>query len=195
MSRREAAFSKSCESIADSLSRRTAGDLLVELAQVRRRGHPADAHPGTGLVDQVDRLVREEAVRDVPVGQRGGLHEGLVRDGDTVVRLVAVAQTLEDLDGVRQGRLRDLDGLEAALKSGVLLQVLAVLVQGRRTDGLQLTAGQHRLQDRSGVDGTLGGTRTDQRVQLVDEQDDVAAGADLLEDLLQALLEVTAVAE
>ncbi len=34
----------------------------------------------------------------------------------------------------------------------------------------------------------------DQRVQLVDEQDDVAAGVDLLEHLLQALLEVTAVA-
>jgi len=31
-------------------------------------------------------------------------------------------------------------------------------------------------------------------VQLVDEQDDVAAGADLLQHLLQALLEVTAVA-
>ena len=36
--------------------------------------------------------------------------------------------------------------------------------------------------------------RADQRVDLVDEQDDVAPGADLLEDLLQALLEVTAVA-
>ena len=34
----------------------------------------------------------------------------------------------------------------------------------------------------------------DQGVDLVDEQDDVAAGADLLEHLLQALLEVTAVA-
>ena len=43
------------------------------------------------------------------------------------------------------------------------------------------------------VDRALGGTRTDQRVQLVDEQDDVAAGVDLLEHLLQALLEVTAV--
>jgi hypothetical protein len=31
-------------------------------------------------------------------------------------------------------------------------------------------------------------------VDLVDEQDDVAAGADLLEHLLEALLEVTAVA-
>src|SRR3982750_3215371 len=37
-------------------------------------------------------------------------------------------------------------------------------------------------------------TCLDQRVQLVDEQDDVAAGLDLLEHLLQALFEVTAVA-
>jgi hypothetical protein len=55
-------------------------------------------------------------------------------------------------------------------------------------------AGQHRLEDARGVDGALGGTGTDQGVDLVDEQDDVAAGADLLEHLLQALLEVTAVA-
>ena len=34
----------------------------------------------------------------------------------------------------------------------------------------------------------------DQRVQLVDEQDDVAAGPDLLQDLLEPLLEVAAVA-
>src|SRR4029077_1656939 len=39
-----------------------------------------------------------------------------------------------------------------------------------------------------------GRPRADERVQLVDEQDDVAARADLLQHLLQALLEVTAVA-
>ena len=44
------------------------------------------------------------------------------------------------------------------------------------------------------VDGALGGAGADERVDLVDEDDDVAARADLLRDLLQALLEVTAVA-
>ena len=44
------------------------------------------------------------------------------------------------------------------------------------------------------VDGTLGGTGADERVDLVDEQQDVAARLDLLEHLLQALLEVAAVA-
>ena len=118
----------------------------------------------------------------------------VVGDRDPVVRLVPVAQALEDLDRVRHGRLADLDRLEAALERGVLLEVLAVLVERGRADGLQLAAGQHRLEDRRRVDRALGGTRTDEGVDLVDEQDDVAAGADLLEHLLQALLEVTAVA-
>ena len=91
-------------------------------------------------------------------------------------------------------RLLDLDRLEAALERGVLLEVLAVLVERGGADRLQLTAGEHRLEDRRGVDRAFGRARTDERVQLVDEQDDVAAGADLLQHLLQALLEVAAVA-
>ena len=111
-----------------------------------------------------------------------------------MVRLVAVAQALEDLDRVAERGLGDLDRLEPALERRVLLDVLAVLVERGGTDGLELTAGQHRLEDAGGVDRALGGTRTHEGVDLVDEQDDVAAGADLLEDLLQPLLEVTAVA-
>ena len=88
----------------------------------------------------------------------------------------------------------DLDRLEPALERGVLLEVLAVLVEGGRADGLQLAAGQHRLEDGGRVDRALGRAGADEGVDLVDEQHDVAAGADLLEDLLQPLLEVTAVA-
>src|SRR5690625_5218453 len=109
------------------------------------------------------------------------------------MRLVAATQTLEDLHGVGDRGLIDLDRLEAALEGGVLLDVLAVLLEGGGADGLQLTAGQHGLEDAGGIDRALGCTRTHQGVDLVDEQDDVAAGADLLEDLLQPLLEVTAV--
>jgi len=54
--------------------------------------------------------------------------------------------------------------------------------------------GQHRLEDGGGVDGTLSRACPDQRVQLVDEQDDVATGPYLLHHLLQALLEVAPVA-
>ena len=64
---------------------------------------------------------------------------------------------------------------------------------GAGANGLQLTAGQHRLQYRGRVDRSLGRARAHESVDLVYEQDDVATGPDLLEDLLQPLLEVTAV--
>ena len=68
------------------------------LLQVRRPGHGLEADAGAGLVDDVDRLVRQAAAGDVAVGQLDGGVEGLVRDLHAVVRLVAVAQALEDLD-------------------------------------------------------------------------------------------------
>ena len=110
-----------------------------------------------------------------------------------MVRLVAVAQALEDLHALLERRLVDGDLLEATLQGRVPLEVLAVLVQRRRADRLQLATGERRLEDRSGVDRALRGTRADEVVELVDEQDDVAALGDLLHHLLQALLELAAV--
>ena len=110
-----------------------------------------------------------------------------------MMRLITVPQALEDLDRVRDGRLGHLDRLKPALQRRVLLQVLAVLIQRGRADGLQLAAGQHRLQDRRGIDRALGGARADQRMQLINEHDDVPADPDLLQHLLQPLFEVTPV--
>ena len=168
-------------------------DLLFELAVARRRGHRLDAHPRRGLVDQVDRLVGQVAVLDVAGGERRRGLESLVRDLAAVVRLVAVAQAAQDLHGVVGRRLLDADLLEAPLERGVALEVLAVLVERRRADRLQLAARERRLQDRRGVDRAFGGAGADEIVELVDEQDDVAALGDLLHHLLQALLELAAV--
>ena len=84
--------------------------------------------------------------------------------------------------------------LEAPLERRVLLDVLAVLVERRRADRAQLAARQHRLQQVGGVDRALGGAGADDRVQLVEEEDDLALGRlDLLEHRLQPLLELAAV--
>src|SRR3989449_10653295 len=55
--------------------------------------------------------------------------------------------------------------LEAPLEGAVLLDVLAVLVEGRRADALQLPARQRRLQHVGGVDRPLGrpGARSEER--------------------------------
>ena len=143
---------------------------------------------------EVDRLVGQEAVGDVALRQRRGGDQRRVGDLDLVVLLVALLEPAQDGDRRLDGRLADVDGLEAALQRGVLLDVLAVLVERRGADRAQLAAGEHRLEQVGGVDGALGGAGADDRVQLVHEQDDLAAGLlDLLEDGLQPLLELAAV--
>ena len=164
---------------------------VVDLGSGRRA---LDAHAAARLVDEVDRLVGQVPVGDVAVCEIGRRDECAVGVRGLVMRLVLLAQPGEDLDRLGHRRLVHLDGLEPPLERRVLLEVLAILLEGRGADRLQLTARQHRLEDAGGVDGALGGAGPDQGVDLVDEQDDVAAGPDLLQHLLEALLEVAAVA-
>ena len=168
-------------------------DLVLELAVTRRSGHRLDPKPRGGLVDQVDRLVGQVPVLDVAVGELGGGLERLVGDRDAVVRLVAIAQAAQDLHRIVHRGLLDPHLLETPLESGVALQILAVLVERRGADRLQLAAGERRLEDRGRVDRALGRACANEVVELVDEQDDVAALLDLLHDLLQPLLELAAV--
>ncbi len=111
-----------------------------------------------------------------------------------MVGLVALLEPAQDGDRVVHAGLAHEDLLEAALQGGVLLDVLAVLVQGGRADQAQLAAGQHGLEHVAGVHGALGRARAHDGVDLVDERDDLPLGGlDLLEDGLQALLELAAV--
>ena len=111
-----------------------------------------------------------------------------------MVGLVALLQAAQDPDRVRHRRLADEDRLEAALERGVLLDVRAVLVERGRADGAQLAAGEHRLEQVARRDGALGGAGADDRVELVDEEDDLAlARGDLSEHRLEPLLELAAV--
>ena len=168
-------------------------ELFLDFLQLRRRGQRHETGAGGGLVDHVDRLVGQLAIGDVAVGQRHRGVDGLLGDLDSVMGLVLVAQALDDLDRLRHGGRLDDDRLEAALEGAILLDVLAVLVQRGGADRLDLAAGQRRLEHVRGVDRALGGAGPDERVQLVEEEDDVLRLADLLHDRLQALLELAAI--
>ena len=174
-------------------------DLELEdasLDDVDLGGHRVDldAQLARRLVDEVDRLVGQEAAGDVAVRQHGCGDERRVLDAHAVVHLVALLQAAQDADGVLDGGLGDVHLLEAPLQRRVLLDALAVLVERGRADHAQLAAGQHRLDHVAGVHRSLGGAGADDRVQLVDERDHLAGGVgDLLEHRLQPLLELAAV--
>ena len=122
---------------------------------------------------EIDRLVGQEAIGDVAMREHRRGDQGRVLDLDAVMDLVALAQAAQDADRVLDGRLADHDRLEAPLERGVLLDVLAVLVERGRADGVQLAAREHRLEHVGGVHRPFGGAGADDGVELVDEQDDL----------------------
>ena len=67
-------------------------DPALDLVDLGRHRGELDRDARRRLVDQVDRLVGQEAVGDVAVAQRGGRDQRRVGDRDLVVRLVALLQ-------------------------------------------------------------------------------------------------------
>ena len=173
---------------------REAAQVFLERPRVGVLRLRAQADAGARLVDEVDRLVRKEPIPDVAVRELGGGDDRLVGDPDAVERLVAVLQAVQDLDRLVHRRLADEHRLEAPLERGVALDVLAVLVERRRADDVHLASGERRLEHVAGVHRALGRAGPDERVQLVDEEDDLALVlGDLVDHVLQPLLELAAV--
>ena len=168
-------------------------ELRLQILDLVRIGQGAQAHLRRRLVDQIDRLIGQEAVGDIAGAELDRRLDRFIGDLDLVVRFIAVAQTLEDRDRVLLVRLADGHGLEAALQSRVLLNILAVFLEGRRADDLKVAARQRGLEDIRGVGAALRGARADDGVQLVDKEDDVLALLDLVDSVLDPLLKLAAV--
>jgi len=118
----------------------------------------------------------------------------LIGDRDAVVRFVFVAQALQDLDGVSNFWFFNFDRLKATLKCCIFFEVLTKLVECCCTDCLQFATREHWLKNRRCVDCAFCCTCTDKRVDLVDEQNDVATSFDFFEHFLQTLFKVSAIA-
>ena len=170
---------------------RVVADLLFDLVRADEVGI-FQVHVRAGLVDEIDGLVGQETVGDIALAEHDGQTAHSVRDDDAVEVLVIAAHALEDLDTVVDARLGHRDGLEAALEGRVLFDVLAVLGERRRADNLDLAARERGLEDVGGVHAALGVAGADDVVHLVDDEDDVADAADLLDEALHAALELAA---
>ena len=111
-----------------------------------------------------------------------------------MVQLVFFLEPAQDRDRILDRRLGDEDRLETARERRVLLDMLAIFVERRRADAMQFAARQRRLQEIGRIHRAVGLAGADERVHLVDEQDDAAfRRGDLVEDGLQPLLEFAAI--
>ena len=133
----------------------------------------ADRDARAGGVEQADRLVGQLARRDVAVRQLDRGLDRLVEELHPVVLLQhRWRRRASSAMRLRLVGLVDLHDLEAPGQRRVLLEVLLVLGPGRGGDRAQLAARQRRLEQVGRVAGAGRAAGADQRVGLVDEQDD-----------------------
>ena len=151
-------------------------DLAAQFIQ--RPGHRLDfrAHLGSSLIHQVDGLVRQEPVGNIPVRQSGCRHQSRITDAHPVMHLIALLEPAQDGDGILHAGLAHQHRLEAALQCGILLDILPVFIEGSGANAAQLPPGQHGFQDIARIHGPLGGTCPHYRVHLVDEEKDLPVG-------------------
>ena len=132
-------------------------------------------HPdlGSGLVHQVNGLVRQLTVGNVTMRQFGGGDNGAICHLNPVVNFITLFQAPQDGDGIFLTGFADQYFLEATLKSGVFFDVFTVFVQGSRAHAVQLATSERRLEHITGIHGAFGLAGTNHGVNLVDEQDDL----------------------
>ena len=152
-----------------------------------------DASASTSLIEDVNCLVWQEAVLDVAARKRNGSLDSSLGVVDVVVLLVAVLKTVDDRNSVVVVWLADVDRLETSLKCSVLLDMFTILFCRSCTNDLDFSTRQRWLQDGRGVDGALCGAGANDGVNLVNEEDVILGFLQLSNNLLHAVLKLTAI--
>ena len=70
--------------------------------------------PGSRLVDQIDRLIGQEPIGDVTVGELDGFTDRFLGDFHAVMLFISVPQALNDADCFVNARRLYVNGLKAA---------------------------------------------------------------------------------
>ncbi|MNV36826.1 hypothetical protein D3C71_1283190 [compost metagenome] len=134
------------------------------------------------------------AVIDVLGAQLGCSLQGGRRVLHAVVLFKARLQALEDVDGFGHAGLHHVHLLETARQRCIFFEDATVFREGRCTNALELAAGKRGLEQVGGIQrAARRGTRTDQRMDLVDEQNRIGLVLQRLENALEALLKITPV--
>ncbi len=147
-----------------------------------------------GFINQVDGLVRQETIGDVAMRKHRSRDDCRILDLHAMMDFVALLQSAKNGNRVFDGGLADIGLLKSSFEGFVLLDVFLIFVQRGCADATQIATCQCGLQHIGSIHRSFGSAGADQRVQFVDEQNDVAAGFfDFLEDGLQTVFKFAAI--
>ena len=149
-------------------------DFPGDFVQLFRYGVDLHTQLGCRFIHQVDGLVGEEAVGNVSTAQLYGSNDGIVFDAHVVMIFITFFQSAKNGDGAERIRLVDHHNLETSFQSFVFFKILLVFVQSRCPDRTEFPTRQRRLEDVGGIHRSFAFPGAYQRMNLVDEQNDVA---------------------
>ena len=149
--------------------------------------------PAPGFVQRINGLVGQGAVGDIAFGKVHAGIDGIRSVGDMVMVLVAVLDVLEDGDGVFGTRRLKCDALETTVKGSVLFNGLSELVDGGGSNALYLAACQGRFEDVCSVERTRSPSGTDDGMDFVDEENNLAVVLQFINEASQPFFKLSAV--
>ena len=111
-----------------------------------------------------------------------------------MVSFVTFLESTKDCHGVFDTGLSDEHLLEATLECGVLLNELAIFIQGGGTDQAQFTTSKHGLEHVGCCHGAFASASTHQGVEFIDEGNDLTIRViDFFEDCLEAFFKFASI--
>ena len=162
-------------------------DGFVQLTQLRM----PDGCTGTAFIQQVDGLVRQEPVIDIPVGKHRTHPHQIFADLHPVECFVILLDAHQHCNRIINGRHVHCHRLEPALQGAVLFNILPVFAEGGGTDDLDFSPGQGRLENIRRIHRAFGITRANQVVYLIDKQDDIPLFLNLADEALHPAFKLT----
>ena len=110
------------------------------------------------------------------------------------MQLVLLFNAAQDRHGVFHSGFQDHHRLEPPRQSRVFFHVFAILIEGRGAHTVQFAPSQGGLDQVGRIHSAIGLTSADQRVHLVDEQDDLArSGGHFVQDSFQPFFKLAAI--
>ena len=170
------------------------GDLTLQPVDVDRLGLDLHLDAAAGLVDEIDGLVRQRAVGDVAIREHRGRHAGGVGDLDAVVGLVLLLDAAEDGDGVLDVGSSTSTGWKrrsSALSFSRCLRYSSSVVAPMARSWPRASAGFSMLP--ASIEPSVLPAPTRVWSSSMNRMTCARRGLDLVEDGLEALLELAAV--
>jgi len=163
------------------------------LRQIRRRRHILQTHPRSRLINHINGLIRQTPAGNIPAGQFNRLIKGLIRKANAMVLFITIPKTLQNLEGLFFARRLNNNRLEPPLQGSIFFHIFPILVKGRRTDAVNFTPSQSRLENIGRINCAFCSAGTNKRMKLINKENHIPRTPNFIDDGLDALLKLPAI--